>query len=184
MRIAILSDIHDNVWKLAAALPGMRAAEVMLCCGDLCSPFIVDQLAAGFPGPIHIIFGNNDGDLFRIAGNAGKYGGRVQLHGAFYAAVLDGARLAANHYPDIARAIAASGAYDVVCYGHDHAFHVDPPGPYRTLNPGAIMGFSPAHGSDVPSTFLLYDTADGGVSGYQVIAAGGGAAAAEIVAYP
>jgi len=35
MRIAILSDIHDNVWKLAAALEAVRHADVLLCCGDL-----------------------------------------------------------------------------------------------------------------------------------------------------
>ncbi len=40
MRIVILSDIHDNVWKLAAALDAVRNnTDAMLRCGDLCSPF-------------------------------------------------------------------------------------------------------------------------------------------------
>src|SRR5574341_991152 len=109
MKIAILSDIHDNVWKLAAALPGMQNTEVMICCGDLCSPFIVGLLAEGFKDrPIHIVFGNNDGDLFRITQNASK-SPRVQLHGALYQDEIGGKRIAVNHYPDIALAIAAAG---------------------------------------------------------------------------
>ena len=62
MRIAILSDIHDNVWKLAAALKAAREADALICCGDLCSPFVVHQLGRAFSGPIHIVFGNNDGE--------------------------------------------------------------------------------------------------------------------------
>src|SRR5579883_2882184 len=84
MKIAILSDIHDNVWKLEAALKQMQEAELLICCGDLCSPFIVGLLADGFPQrPLHIVFGNNDADLFRITQNANRYPNRVALHGAF-----------------------------------------------------------------------------------------------------
>jgi hypothetical protein len=78
------------------------------------------------------------------------------LHGEF-----DGKRIAANHYDNIARAIAASGEYDVVCYGHNHVYEVGRIGRTLAINPGAIMGatFS-ADGSrtDVPSTFVVYDT--------------------------
>ena len=52
MRIAVLSDIHDNVWKLAAALDAVGDADALICCGDLCSPFIVHQLGRGF-SPAH-----------------------------------------------------------------------------------------------------------------------------------
>src|SRR5574341_1386578 len=109
MKIAILSDIHDNGWKLAAVLPGMQNAEVMICCGDLCSPFIVGLLVDSFNDrPIHIVFGNNDGDLFRITQNASKFP-HVYLHGAFYEDELGSKHIAVNHYPDIALAIAAAG---------------------------------------------------------------------------
>ena len=80
MRIAILSDIHDNVWKLDAALHAVRDSDAMLCCGDLCSPFVIHQLARGFKGPIHIVFGNNDGDLYRISANSRHYE-NIRLHG-------------------------------------------------------------------------------------------------------
>ena len=95
MRIAILSDIHDNVWKLDAALTAVREADTLLCCGDLCSPFVVHQLGRGFPRPIHIVFGNNDGDLYRMTANA-RYYDNIRLHGEIFRGEFDGRRFAMN----------------------------------------------------------------------------------------
>jgi putative phosphoesterase len=163
MRLAILSDIHDNVWKLARALDAARGADAMICCGDLCSPFIVHQLGRGFAATIHIVFGNNDGDRHRIGVNAAQYT-HIKVHGEMMRAEFAGKRIAANHYDFIARAIAASGEYDVVCYGHNHVYDVSRAGRTLAINPGAIMGATfAADGSrtDVPSTFVIYDTETG-----------------------
>ena len=84
MKIGILSDIHDNIWNLRAALEGLGEADALICCGDLCSPFVVGLLGEGFPGrPIHVVFGNNDGDLFRITQNASRVAG-LELHGELF----------------------------------------------------------------------------------------------------
>jgi len=163
MRLAILSDIHDNVWKLAGALEAARGADAMICCGDLCSPFIVHQLARGFLAPIHIVFGNNDGDRFRIGANAAQYP-HIKIHGEMMRGEFAGRRIAANHYDNIARAIAASGEYDVVCYGHNHIYDVSRAGRTLAINPGAVMGATfAADGSrtDVASTFVIYETETG-----------------------
>ena len=160
MRIAIFSDIHDNVWKLAAALHAIEAADELICCGDLCSPFIVHQMARGFQGPIHIVFGNNDGDLFRITANTQKYD-HVQVHGEIMRRELDGKRIACNHYDTIGRSLAASGEFDMVCFGHNHVYEVARIGKTLAINPGPIMGakFAPdASPVDVASTFVIYDT--------------------------
>jgi putative phosphoesterase len=159
MQIAILSDIHDNVWKLDAALKRMQDAELLICCGDLCSPFIVGLLADGFAhGPLHIVFGNNDADLFRITQNANRYAGRVTIHGAFAELTLDGKRFAVNHYPEIAVGLAASGKYDVICFGHNHRYEVTRYSSALAINPGPIMGYDPGSKQNVDSTFVLYDT--------------------------
>jgi putative phosphoesterase len=163
MRIAILSDIHDNVWKLAAALERARAADVLLCLGDLCSPFVVHQLGGGFTGPIHILFGNNDADLFRIASNARRYP-HIAIHAEWFRGDFAGRSFAANHYDNIGRAVAASGEFDVVCFGHNHRYEITPMGKTLAINPGPIMGAAfAADGSrtDVASTFVIYDTATG-----------------------
>ena len=170
MRIAVLSDIHDNVWKLAAALDRARGADAMICCGDLCSPFIVHQIGRGFSQPIHVVFGNNDGDLFRITANARRYE-HIHIHGEFFRGEFEGRRVAANHYDNIARAVAASGEFDVVCFGHNHVYEIARTGRTLAINPGAIMGAAfAADGTrtDVASTFVIYDTASHATERFEV----------------
>lgn len=170
MKVAILSDIHDNIWNLAAARPALLESDAMICCGDLCSPFIVGMLAEGYGDrQIHIVFGNNDGDLFRITRNASKFP-NVHLHGAFYESKepLGGKYFAVNHYPDIALPIAQAGKHDVVCYGHDHAFNIANEGKTLTINPGALMGYNPLKKEIVAATFVIYDTETNQATGYKI----------------
>ncbi len=151
MRIAICSDIHDNIWKLEAALPGMNEANVLIFCGDFCAPFTLTQLGRGFEGPVHAVLGNNDGDQRLLLTKAEEVG-NVELHGQFTELELGGLRVAVTHYPDIARGLAAGDRYDVVCYGHDHTLHEERVGGTLLVNPGEIMG---RFGR---STYMLLDT--------------------------
>lgn len=168
MKIAILSDIHDNIWNLNAALGKVNDSEVLICCGDLCSPFIVDLIAEGFPNPIHIVFGNNDGDQYRVTNNASRYDGRVLIHGEFAELKLGGRHFAVNHYPNIARCIAQSEDYDVVCYGHNHIYAVERVNSTLLINPGAIMGYDGVNKDEIPSTFIIYDSEISECKGYEV----------------
>lgn len=163
MRIVIVSDIHDNVWNLRTALAAVRDADALLCCGDLCSPFVVGLLAEGFPnGRIELVCGNNDGDLMRITRNVAQHGGRVRLHGEFADLPADeyGIRIAINHYPEIADRVAAGGGFDLVCYGHNHRLAIErhPSSGVLTINPGTLMGYDPIANQDAPATFAVYDT--------------------------
>ena len=155
MRIAILSDIHDHREHLGAALVGAADADALVCCGDLCSPFIVVQLGEGFAGPIHIVFGNNDGDLFRITQQASRFD-QMTLHGEFAELTYDGKRIALNHFPELARALAASDRYDLVCHGHDHRHAIATDGRTLLVNPGEVYG-----GLTGAATYVIYDTASG-----------------------
>jgi uncharacterized protein len=168
MKIAIVSDIHDNVWTLQAALTRLHSADILICCGDLCSPFILGLMAEGFSGPIHIVEGNNEGDWRRITQQAARYP-HAHLHGEFFQEEIDGKRFAVNHYPDIALPLAQSGKYDLVCYGHNHRFAIEQHGGTLTLNPGALLGYDPVSRSDVPATFIVYDTLSNEALGYQVL---------------
>jgi uncharacterized protein len=168
MKIAIVSDIHDNVWTLKAALAQVNDAAVLLFCGDLCSPFIVGLMAEVFRGPIHIVEGNNEGDWRRISQAAAKFS-NVHLHGEFFEDEMDGKRVAINHYPNLALPLAQSGQYDLVCYGHDHHFAIEQRGSTLTLNPGALLGYDPVLKQDIPATFIIYDTQLHQAAGYQVL---------------
>ncbi len=171
MKIAVISDIHDNVWNLEAALSSFQVAEALFCLGDLCSPFVIGMLGKGFPGrPIHLVFGNNDADTFRITRNAANFPDIV-IHAEFAEVVLDGKKIAAVHFDNIAGALTASGRYDAVFYGHNHRFDISPAGKTLAVNPGALMGWSPlkAEGQrDIPATFAIYDTSTGSAEGFQV----------------
>jgi putative phosphoesterase len=169
MKIAILSDIHDNVWNLNAALEMASEFEALICCGDLCAPFIVDLIALAMPGkPVHIVFGNNDGDPRRITDKTRTYPD-VHVHGEFLQDEFAGKRFAVNHYDAIALPIARSEEFDVVCFGHNHRYQVEQFGKTLAINPGTIMGYDGVRRVDIPATFVVYDTALEEVKSYRVI---------------
>ena len=162
MKIAIISDIHDNVWNLEKALarPELQETEALLCCGDLCSPFIIHLLGRAYTQPIHIVLGNNDGDVASIISVAKNYS-NLQIHGEYFRGTLGGITMAMNHYPDIARSIAENGGFDVVCYGHNHtAVHDEKVNDTLLINPGPIMGFHGGTLKDIPATFMVLDTTE------------------------
>lgn len=136
MRIAVLSDSHDNIWKLNKAMSSLAQADVVLHCGDLIAPFMITRMIKGTEGkPVHIVWGNNDGDKFlltRVAESAEN----ITIHGDFAELELEGLQVALNHYPKIARPLAESDRYDLVCYGHDHTAHEEWVGETLLLNPG------------------------------------------------
>jgi len=154
MRIAILSDIHDNIWKLSSILARVQGADALVFCGDFCAPFTLTQLAQGFNGPVHVVWGNNDGDQWLLTRNA-TAAGNVTLHGELAEIELGGRKIAANHYPHIARQLAESGSYDIVFYGHDHTARQEQLGNTLLVNPGEVMG---RFGK---STFATYDAGTG-----------------------
>ena len=152
MRIAVLSDTHDNIWKLEVAMPHLAAADAVLHCGDLCAPFVVARLGQGIGDKkAHLIFGNNDGDPRMLLLKAQEQG-NVEIHGQFAELEFEGFRVALNHYPEIARPVALSGKYDLVCYGHDHTAHEEMLSDTLLLNPGEVMGMNGR------STIAIVDT--------------------------
>jgi len=153
MTVAILSDIHDNLPRLKEALVRCQGAEALICCGDFCSPFVAVALGQGFQKPIHAVFGNNDGDRFRIAAVAAKFP-QLHFHGEYAELELGGKTFSINHFDNIGRAIAKGGQYDVVCFGHNHKAEVLSLGRTLSVNPGEIYG-----GLSGRSTFALYDMA-------------------------
>lgn len=152
MRIAIISDTHDNIWKLDEALSYLQSVDAVLHCGDVISPFMIVKLGENLPDiPVHLVWGNNDGDK-RLLTNKALEAGNVFIRGDFADLELGGIKIAINHYPEICRALAESNRYDLVCYGHNHTAHEEYLGNTLLLNPGELMGLN---GS---STFCIFNT--------------------------
>jgi putative phosphoesterase len=157
MRLGIVSDIHDNLWNLAPAIAFLnQQADVLICCGDLCSPFVMDELRK-FRGDVHIVFGNNDADLFRITRRSDA---RLQLHGEMADLEFGGRRIAVQHFDNIASGLADSGTYSLVCFGHNHRVSLRHHDRTLAVNPGPIMGvaFGPKGWEEVAPTFAICDT--------------------------
>lgn len=152
MKIAIISDTHDHLEKIDASISYLKDSDVVLHCGDLCAPFVVKRLGERLEGiPLHIVWGNNEGDTFMISKVAANFND-VYLHGELAELDLGGLRIAINHYPRIAQGLARSGLYDLVCYGHDHDAHSEKIGDCILLNPGEILGMNG------PSTLAVFNT--------------------------
>ncbi|MCE2614115.1 metallophosphoesterase family protein [Flavobacteriaceae bacterium D16] len=139
------------------AMPEIQNTNALLFCGDLCAPFIIHLLGRGYPNPIHLVLGNNDGDVAAIIQNLHQYP-HMQLHGEYFRGDFDGKTVAMNHYPDKARELAKLGIYDLVCYGHNHTLKEEKIGPTLLLNPGTIMGYHGGKLEDIPAGFLTIDT--------------------------
>lgn len=141
MKIAVVSDIHDNIWHLESTLRKVHeeGVETLLFLGDFCAPFTLAQIGDGFAGPVHAVFGNNDGDTFLLSQIAAKYA-QVSLLGHLGELELGGKKIAINHYPDISERLAESGAYDAVFSGHDHKKYQQMKGQTLWANPGEVMG--------------------------------------------
>jgi predicted phosphodiesterase len=120
---------------------------------------MLDRLGRGFSGPIHVVFGNNDGDGRLLQTFATKHP-HITLHGIYAEIEVSGRLLAMIHYPEPARRIAQSGHFDLVVYGHNHLKHVEEitkaTGTAGFLaNPGELLGMNGT------STWGLYDTNSG-----------------------
>jgi putative phosphoesterase len=155
-RIAIMSDSHDQITHLNQALDAALAAGAvaLLHCGDLCAPFMLNQIGEHFSGPVHVVFGNNDGDGRLLQVIAAKHP-QIRLHGIYTELEFDGRQIAMIHYPEPARRIAQSGQFDLVCYGHDHTKLLEQVGRGWLLNPGELLGMKGK------VSWAIYDTQTG-----------------------
>ncbi len=154
MKVAILSDIHDHLHNLRAFEPVLGEAEALIFCGDFCAPFTLAALAELFRGPIHAVFGNNDGDQWLLSKVASRFE-HVRLEGPFARLELGGRKIFVVHYPEIAEDVGASGRYALVCFGHNHQATAKKLGQTLLLNPGEVMGRFGI------SSIALYDTSTG-----------------------
>lgn len=141
MKLAIMSDSHDNIWNLQKALYIIKKekADIIVHCGDFVAPFMLKELdKAGIP--VYGVLGNNDGSGFLLAKTAFTELKRFFLFEVVGTIELDGYALAFTHHHAVAEGLAATGRYDLVCYGHSHIHHLETVGRTTLLNPGEIMG--------------------------------------------
>lgn len=140
MKIAVISDTHDNIWKLEELVQGLGEVDVLIHCGDLCSPFMVRKLAEYVKTiPVHIIWGNNDGDKLALL-EAGVEAPNFTFHEDFTRLKIDGLLVGVTHYRDIAVELSINETYDLILFGHTHEAEEKQMRKSLLVNPGEVMG--------------------------------------------
>jgi len=140
MKIGILSDTHNNLENLRAALDlfGKENIDTIIHCGDLTEL----EIARAMPGfRVICVFGNGDfatGEMRAalLELNPENYAGMV------FTGQIGGARIAATHghLPGSVDELVHAGAYDYVFKGHSHQHKDETIGFTRLVNPGALGG--------------------------------------------
>lgn len=156
MRIAVLSDIHDNIWNLEKIIPDIKLnAEVVIFCGDMVAPFTAAMLATtGLE--TYACLGNNDEDHIGLFKQAGKQFHWTNLSQEFGEVELGGKKIAFCHYPKLGELLAETGHYDLVGFGHTHEVRNEAKGNCLLLNPGAVCGIQ--KGRPGSAHYAVYDT--------------------------
>lgn len=157
MKVCIVSDSHDNrrLLERAAVDAVARGAVALLHCGDVVAPTTLRVLKK-FALPVHVIHGNNTGDLYAMHQLAHEPDSVVRYHGQDATIHLGGRSIFLVHYPHYAAGMALTGDYDIVCCGHDHRVSVkavqNSQGSITWLvNPGTVGGVGK------PPSYILAD---------------------------
>lgn len=151
MKIGIISDSHDHIENINKSIKIFkdRKVDFVLHLGDYVNPASVKAFKGiKFTG----IFGNNDGDKFRLINAFNEIGGEIK--GDFCEIEMDNIKLACYHgtEKELKDALIACGKYDVVVYGHTHECENKKTGNTLVLNPGT------AHGFWDKATIIVFDT--------------------------
>ena len=134
MFIGIMSDTHDNLPLVKKAIEVFNTRDVqhLIHAGDYTSPFTLKlfrDLKCEYTG----IFGNNDGDKLLLQERAG---GRIRPQPHVF--TLHGRKIVVMHEHHVIEALAESGHFDLVVYGHTHEADIRKVGSTLVVNPGEV----------------------------------------------
>jgi len=132
MLVGIIADSHDDMEALARAVDlfNRRGAAAVVHAGDFVSPFTFEMLR-NLEGEFTGIFGNNDGDRLLLRERSGG-----TIHNQPLITDLGGKKAVVVHEPAVIEALADSGDFDLVIYGHMHEAAVRRRGKTMVVNPG------------------------------------------------
>jgi len=154
MKIAIISDVHDNIPNLKKVLGYCteNKIEKIICCGDLASIETLEYLNDNFSGEVYFTFGNMDNDYLQNYFFKNNKFKKTKIFKEEGEAEIDGKKIAFVHFPRIAKGLCRSGRYNFVFYGHTHKPWEENINGCKMLNPGTVAG------QFFPATFAVWNT--------------------------
>lgn len=153
MKIAIISDVHDNIPNLKKVLDYCEEnkAEKIICCGDLASLETLDFLNENFYSENYFVFGNMDNDYLKDYPFENNEYKKTKIFKDFGEAEFENKKIAFVHFPEDAKELCKKGKYKFVFYGHTHKPWEETITDCKMLNPGNVAG------QFYPATFAVWD---------------------------
>lgn len=140
--IGIISDTHDNLIAVDKALKAFKDHNVglILHAGDWVAPFTFKRIAkVGIK--VVGVFGNNDGERKMLLELAKRYD--ICLETEIATVNINGKKIAITHGTSnvIVEALAKSGIFDIVIFGHTHRKELRKVENTLLINPGEACGY-------------------------------------------
>ena len=154
MKIAIISDTHDNLPNFKKAISWIKkeGIEIVIHCGDVCAPATLREVLKDFSGKMFLVFGNVDSDHSWTTKLAYESFLQLKVFREWGEIEIEGKKIAFCHFPELAKSLAFTQDYDLVFYGHTHKPWEEKIRKCRLVNPGNLSGFP------FKPTFAIYDT--------------------------
>jgi len=150
MKLAIISDIHDNLVNLKKCIEWINknSVEVLICCGDVTNYDTLEFLSINFKGTIYLVYGNMEIYEARKSSNFKN----INYLGRLGKVEIDGKFVGICHEPWFINKVESSGRCDVIFYGHTHKPWIEKKDGILIINPGTLGAvFQKA-------TFAFWDT--------------------------
>ena len=138
MRIGIMADSHDNVPMIerACELFNAQGVQMVFHAGDYIAPFSLNPLNHILQCDYRGVFGNNDGERLGLQRTADN-----RLHPSPSEFTVGEWKVLVAHEMPILDAVATSGGYRLVVYGHTHQPEIKRVGKTLVVNPGECGGW-------------------------------------------
>jgi len=144
MKLGIISDTHDHLPNIQKAVKifNKEKVELVVHCGDWCSPFVPDFFE-GLKCQLKGVFGNNDADIYAMLRREKNYKVKIEFTKRILELDLGGKKAVVYHGDDaaITEALASAFKYDVVITGHTHEVVNEGSGKVLRINPGTLSHY-------------------------------------------
>lgn len=151
MKIAVISDIHDNLANLDLffGLIKEENIEKIICCGDVCNLETLEKLATGFSKKIYLVYGN--AEIYQ-AEDVANFSNIIFLK-RLGNIEIDDIKIGICHEPDFFRNLfGLEPNLNYIFYGHTHKPWMSIKNKAKLINPGTLGGVF-----QKPS-FAIFDT--------------------------
>jgi uncharacterized protein len=153
MKIAIISDIHDNIPNLDKALNYIKQTNIdkIICCGDFGSEETLAYLSKNYNGIVRAVLGNADEEHMEFCDVEDKFA-NIKLAEYESSFLIDGKQVLVVHAPSRYESYLANEDLGYIFYGHTHKPWQEVKSGKMILNPGNISNFR------YSPTFAIWET--------------------------